>query len=318
MINIILHIGRHKTGTSSLQKYLYSYPDELSKYGYEYFEIIKKGYGHHHLAEPLAKGILKNTVEPNLLVDRIAGELESYFGWSCDKTYIISSEAFQNTDPKVIRQLFPQNKYNVKVVVYLREQADYLASSYAQKVHASLYTGTIYDYYKRGFDVDYLKFVNTWEYYFGKINVRFFDKKLLIQSDIVDDFTNSVLGFSSGVDKASLQDNNPSLGQKYVALKLEINKIINCNKVDKKSITGNQYKELGQRSQRENDNSYALPRILLNKVRSDSEAINKKLFELYYPGYDFTLKEHVFREFVASEKEALYILEEISKGDNNV
>ncbi|WP_324689914.1 hypothetical protein U0O11_10745 [Cobetia sp. D5] len=318
MINIILHIGRHKTGTSTLQKYLYSFPNELRKHGYEYFEVIKKGYGHHHIAEPLAKGVLKNTVDSNLLVERIAGELESYLEWSCDKTYIISSEAFQNTDPKVIRQLFPQNKYNVKVVVYFREQADYLASSYAQKVHASLYTGTIYDYYKRGFDVDYLKFINAWDHCFGKISVRFFDKKLLIQSDIVDDFTNSVLGFSSEIDKANLNDNNPSLGQKYVALKLKINKLINDNKVDKKLITGKQYKELGQRSQRENDNSYALPKSLLDKVRSDSEAINKKLFELYCPGYEFSLKEHVFREVVASEEEALYTLEEISKVDNIV
>ena len=58
MVKIFVHIGTHKTGTTSIQKFARSNEEKLKMKGFFYpgYSILgkKEHYGHHHIAHALA------------------------------------------------------------------------------------------------------------------------------------------------------------------------------------------------------------------------------------------------------------------------
>ena len=128
-------------------------------------------------------------------------------------TLLVSSEAFQNCDPLLVKEVFKE--HDVKVVLYIRNEADYLASAYNQKVHATNYKETIY-VYEKSFDIDYLKFLDSWSNCFKQLNVRIFDRNRLYRNDIVEDFILNSLKINNFQATDYLIQANPSLGGKLL------------------------------------------------------------------------------------------------------
>jgi hypothetical protein len=224
-MQILLHIGRHKSGTSSIQKSLY-YADNLVDYGYYYPKnIIKKGYAHHSFAESISYQRLKKYPDSNrnTVIDNAFKELLENL--NPDKINIISSEAFQNCSPENVK--YGLRHADVKVCVYIRNELEYLASSYAQRVHATDYVGTIEEYAKT-FNIDYGQFLAKWKSVFTNVSVRLFDKKHLLNSDVVDDFYFNILSIDDNFKiKKQYGRENPSLSNELV----EFKRIVNSKKL---------------------------------------------------------------------------------------
>ncbi len=149
MKNIIFHAGVHKTGSTFIQNVLRENEDFLAsnriacRVGGEVWDeltspIIYNAAGIRRLSEPYQKDFYKKELKD---------KVENWLG--CHDTLIISNEnLFGNSSVKANQgKLYPRAKdvveflldaladdYNVKMVFLVRDYADFLDSTYAQKI----------------------------------------------------------------------------------------------------------------------------------------------------------------------------------------
>jgi len=126
---IYLHIGTPKTGTSSLQKYLYKNKEELYKQSVLYPDYV---FNDRH--QSLVSAMINNDwLSFMQFFERIVEKLSNA------NTIVISSEGFYNYTAQFseVAKLFWQvisEITNFKVVVYIRRQDEFLESFYRQCV----------------------------------------------------------------------------------------------------------------------------------------------------------------------------------------
>lgn len=213
----ILHIGRHKSGTTSLQHFLFNNQEWLSKMGLYYPKTGLRPYAHHDLAlcfRPEDRNYSK--AKSQQLLKHFVNEIRKN-----SKISIISSEAFQHVNPALLLDTFIPNK--TKIIVYIREQIDYIISAYSQCVHANQMTETIYEYEKK-VNYDYDEFLKPWEKAYGIENIilKVFERDKLFKQELICDFFN-ILGYEDVPTK--LFEMNPTLGGSLLKFKLLINKL---------------------------------------------------------------------------------------------
>jgi hypothetical protein len=128
----ILHIGTHKTGTTSVQAALSSRRHALARRGYLYpvTSIPESTFGHHNLAWQVA-GDPRFSDETGTLED-LLGEIRG-----STQHVVLSSEDFESvaTQPDIFAgfvRTLQQGGLDVSLVVYLREQAGYAVSLYLE------------------------------------------------------------------------------------------------------------------------------------------------------------------------------------------
>lgn len=222
MRDLLLHIGRHKTGTTAIQFFLADNRKALQDHGYFVPTSGRVHAAHHQFARQLSPPQLATLGhEYDLAQLSSIRELEQEMtGVAQDLKAIVSSEVFQNCRPQAVQSAF--RHYNVSVVVYLRNQLEYLASSYAQRIHATNYTGSIEDFYA---DVHrqsyhYASFLKGWNDQFsGRVIARRYEAK-----SVVDDFTINALGVSWEAFKVRSARSNPSLNSLVTQFKCELNR----------------------------------------------------------------------------------------------
>ena len=208
MRNILLHIGRHKTGTTAIQHFLWYNRAALRGKGWLVPHAGRVNAGHHGFSRALAPGELKQDPTQDLTRIRALRQLRRELVDVEDQTrVVISSEAFQNCRPSDVAAAFEE--YVPRVIVYLRNQLDYLPSAYAQRVHGSNYQGTLEEYYTDIFQhgLDYYAFLQDWQTVFpDAFTVRRYNP-----ASIVEDFCAQGLGLTlQGLQKPQ-GDQNPSL-----------------------------------------------------------------------------------------------------------
>lgn len=286
MIDVILHIGRHKSGTSALQNFFIHNKKFLSEKGYCYPEKFLRGAGHHLLAEPLSnrniKGLSENELEFN--INELAISLDTCL--QDDKVYIISSEAFQNVPPKVVRKIFPSSRYNVTVFCYFREQVAYLASAYNQKIHATFYDQDIIDFERNVFSADYFNFAKGWAKYFPSFKFGVYERDQLVGSDIVEDFF-SKLGHCDLSGCVFPAINNPSLSNELLAYKLQINRLINQNSATLVGTKSQLYRYFSEKASVQLKDKFILDEKISVRVEEKYKCVNEQFFENFLPGSSF-------------------------------
>lgn len=218
MKTLHLHIGRHKSGTSSLQHIFSSKTDFLNKNNF-YYPLAGRGsiVAHHGLATAFNQRIFSTNKDAEKFVEGIRIELES-----CQQENIlISSEAFQNiTRLNNLKSFF--NLFDKTIIyIYFREPLDYLQSAYRQKVQNSNYHKS-FEEYAQETKFDYPRFLKNWKTVSDEVIVRFFNRDLLINNDVVDDFF-SLLNIDTSQVPKDL-NLNPSIGGNLLFYKLLLNK----------------------------------------------------------------------------------------------
>lgn len=179
MKQIILHIGTHKTGTSSLQYFLSTYEAALKEAG-----VLYPLGGRHELSpgrSALAHHALAHSVRGKVPSGgrRYWDALLEELARSREGTAVVSSEEFEGCEPEHVRQARAHlGAYRVKVVVYLRNRLDFLVSAYKQRVKAGRYCGTFGDFIREDARPGYGELLKRWADVFGAENVlaRVYDK----------------------------------------------------------------------------------------------------------------------------------------------
>ena len=194
--HIFLHIGRHKTGTTALQNLFYYNREKLwSDLGIYYPKAGLNRVAHHDIGQLFAAprietdADLDNAISQDV-VQRLLAEI-----YSCGAPQVLlSSESFQNANPEHVRALF--KGLDVTVIVYLRNQADYLASAYAQQIHGTTLT-TPFNRYCLGFlrAARFAHLIRRWSTAFaGNLSVGLYRTSVTSQNGLLLDFLQRHLG----------------------------------------------------------------------------------------------------------------------------
>jgi hypothetical protein len=212
MKKCFIHIGTHKTGTTSIQSFLHNNSDFLSQNQISYPTWIneKINAGHHFIATMIAANKLSKNKNNSLKISEFIREIKSS---DCD-TIIVSSEIFSTIDPKLVKNTFAD--FDCHIICFLRRQDDYLESLYREVVKNSEFSGNKHDFLKiilqeKQLEIDlyqnkynavfpfyYDRFLDKWADCFGK-------EKILVRAyDEPNTNGNSIEAFLKAIDLASV------------------------------------------------------------------------------------------------------------------
>lgn len=184
---IYLHVGMHKTGSTTIQYFLYDNKDTLLLHDFDYLtdNCVEKahqplGWSFHGVQSAIEKYCPWRE-------QGVINYLENEIIRSDKNNFIISSEnLFLLNDMEFIERFFNRFKgFEFKVLVYLREQASFVESWYCELVRA--------DYFKldKGIDdfvenpmynLDYNSVLMQWSRFVKKENIFIFDYSLISKS----------------------------------------------------------------------------------------------------------------------------------------
>lgn len=223
---LFIHIGPHKTGTSSLQRFLFSNRRVLLKRGVIYPTSHLAGrHAHHRIAfsvlgkvDPDDQRVPSRDAEIEPVLDEIRS--------SGADTAILSSEAFFAIGVEGIEFLLSTfREFSPAVVFYARRQDEAYVSTYTQvsKSFRNGYIKPIHTYLDRpdqmGSDLDIYDHAARWSRIFGKENVvsRLYGNRINVPEDFlrcVDDYRGAKKGILSSIDEFVLTasyNQSPSL-----------------------------------------------------------------------------------------------------------
>lgn len=243
---IYIHIGFMKTGTSAFQSFINDVSNKniLMKNDIYYPEINKKA--QNYLAFSLLDTIPPKVqhilpIERKTLYKNLINEIkeceEGNILLTSESYSLISSERFLgNNTPKKLYKLLKDNNFEIKIIIFIRRQDEYLESLYNQiiKRHnfTELYHKDINQFYIENIDLfDYQKIIDSWAEVFGENNliVKIYKKE-----------ENSVTNiFSSIVGNVEIKGvKNEIINEKISSKTLEFLRIANKFEINKER--GNQ------------------------------------------------------------------------------
>jgi hypothetical protein len=226
-VNLYLHIGTEKTGTTSIQKFFRSNRELLRRRGVLY--PVTPGNENHtgltvaalELARhgPLRK--IRGIHSPEEarkfradFVDQLAGEFQvGEFHTVVMSGEHCSSRLLDDGEVQWLKDFLSRHFEQIKIVVYIRRQDDYLLSTYSTAVKSGATVPlqipgeeTIENRY------DHWRLISRWARIFGRENIicRKYEKSALRSGDVVEDFLFAA-GLESGPDYVRPDNVNESL-----------------------------------------------------------------------------------------------------------
>ena len=209
MVALILHIGSHKTATTSLQHFCTKNTAALQAEGFYYPSPQNSAYTHNYLAANLVFDRMRDTrdyldkarlyAEKNNLHSVVLSG-ESFFAMTC--FFLDFYDRKRLHDDYFENELFYINAFKdmvadfteVKIIAYLRPQDSFAGSLYNQLVKATNGTTLRYqdclDKIKNCFN--YKGHIDLWAKAFGKKNVQVFNFDAC-KSDILRHFCDNAL-----------------------------------------------------------------------------------------------------------------------------
>jgi len=198
---LYLHIGFHKTGTSSLQEFFHNNRKELLKNGVCYIKSFDSRFPAN---VDLSWAINSNPPPWASFKEGSPSEIISFYNEQlksnvCDKV-IISSEDFclYDRQPETIKNLKHYlSDYDVKVVAYIRDPLEFVISLYCHAVRAGAVKCDLKTHisgHYKFFAADYHSRLALWLKIFGKENmiIKKYSPKEFVNGSLVDDFFNAI------------------------------------------------------------------------------------------------------------------------------
>lgn len=197
---VLIHIGTHKTGTTSIQDTLRASSDLLLRNGILFPEAgCPPGLsGQHMLAWALRADKQHKLPSPAPCVwDELLHEIEAVR----PKLAILSAESFSRMNRAEIKMVSKHLAgYSVSVALYLRHPMAYLKSAYSQQVKAGTCYRSFSEFVTQTIgDVNYKPIVQRWSEVFGMSNLHVRKFEAAVRSgSLIGDFA-KVAGIEEGI-----------------------------------------------------------------------------------------------------------------------
>lgn len=223
MGKLIIHAGIGKTGTSSIQVAMLKYKDELASQGIVAIE------SNQSKPELSAKHKLKWRKPRHPAWKELRKESRRLA--RTDKTAIISNETLWKRDEGDLRFLKKILRgFDITVVLYVREQVEYLESRTLQAVKQDRNSLQLdfsdpddpkgLEGFLSRFDehLDFLEVARRWDKVFGKgtVQARLYSRDVFTDGNVVADFFETVGASTEGMDLNT--EMNPSLSAPFAAI----------------------------------------------------------------------------------------------------
>ena len=210
-MELILHIGYNKTGTTSIQKFCHKNREILLKeFGIYYPNTY--GFEAHHIYSCALSKYFPSWVPKELRVSppdslflNIKAELETIK----PQKVLMSSEFFISIPHKLNKVVEYLTTDEIKIILYIRRQDKIIESMYTQGVKSFEPNNfPIFLISSIDVDLDFYRYIKTLEDSFRnsvnkefKIDIRIFFKDMYKDWDIIDDFCNAI-----GIKKSVFQE----------------------------------------------------------------------------------------------------------------
>ncbi|MEH6739348.1 MAG: hypothetical protein V7695_12480 [Sulfitobacter sp.] len=224
MKNVVLHIGMHKTGSSSIQSSLKNYRDETTRYAsfdeanhsIPMTTIFSSGRYEYHVWKNI--GLSKEEIDERR--ERYLEVLQKDIDDPNFKRLLISGEdigTLQNDDKRALVEFLKSRGCNVKIVCFVRSPNGYVASEMQELI-------------KHGWE-DVLQINPAYKWILWTFSEVLPKENLIVRnfSEILSEFADPVLGFASicGLERESfaLKRTNQSLSATATRLLYRLNKL---------------------------------------------------------------------------------------------
>lgn len=245
-MKVIVHIGTEKTGSTSIQKYLYQNRRRLNKAGFHYLQsgaarnsraLASFCTSDHKGDDFLASiGVVSSKEKAKFKRDYIKDfrvEIKSLPKHI--HTVIISSEHLHsrtnsheevNTVYELLSPLFSK----IKIVCYIREQLATSVSLYSTAIKSGKVTPFnkfLLNCKPDNIYYNYYEMLNNWNNIFGleSLDISLFDSKTFVNEDLLDDFTSKIHPELIGKLDKNIKVENESLTYPGQVLGKAINKV---------------------------------------------------------------------------------------------
>lgn len=223
MVKLYIHIGSHKTGSTTIQHALKEKSESGLKEGWRYVktpkcvkELMVVNEYNSTIVNNFKKALKKN-IKPHNEVTHHVMSSESIMG-NPDNGYKNSAIV-----ARILREA--TQEYDVSIIVYLRRQDDFVESMYTQNIHQgrSFDFNTFFDAFKSTEALNYRRILNDFELAFNKENLIVKSYHMASKMGLLNDFAGVI--DSRLLLESTKKRKNPS----YSKSALEIARICNPN-----------------------------------------------------------------------------------------
>lgn len=245
MKTLYLHIGTPKTGTTSIQSWIFKNQKALNKRSFyvpksfQRYDKIGIRRNAHFLVGHLGSSSVPFTKKENAIMydglEYVVNFFEQYDNIILSDENIWWSSSYDRTNLwDILLENAKQNNYIIKIIVYLRRQDQFLISRYNQLVKVGRTSEKFNEYVinvqtTRSDLLDYGKRIDGLSALFGKENVivRRFARDAFYQGDLIADFLQT-MGLTYDSDfVAPAEESNVSLPANLTELKRMTNSLDN-------------------------------------------------------------------------------------------
>ncbi len=232
MRTCIIHIGMHKTGSTSIQKSLYGFSDA------EFHYAALCGAANHSVAmfsmfsdtperHKLNRDMADDPVRMKAYLANAASDLDTSIRACGRRTLIISGEdiiRLRKPELKRMRERLSQDFGDIRIVAYVRPPLSYITSAFQQRVRSGGHIGfdlhQVYPNYRKRF--------SKFDEVFGRdrVALKLFDRRSLTGGDAVVDFC-STLGLN--FPKERIINGNESWSRQSICLIFQYNRYCSEN-----------------------------------------------------------------------------------------
>lgn len=223
MKKAIIHIGVHKTGTTSIQNWLWDNRAIISSsFGWNYLNDLAVNNAHHVIPWSVMPQFDGNPISRphRISIDKIKARVQKH------DRIILSSEPFCMADDgeaDIIRDIF--EGFETTIVIYIRRQDKLIQSEYVQRVKQEVFpltepfSGFSALWRSRVPSLDYFTLYKRWAQRFERVILKDFDTSVRI--GIIKSFL-QIIGAENAAPSQEVPE-NISLNYHYIAALREAN-----------------------------------------------------------------------------------------------
>ena len=279
---IYLHIGFHKTASSTIQHCMAMNRDELSRQGYLYpFSGIVWKVAHHNIVFQL-RDDQRYSPEVGGISDLVQEISESEAS-----SVIVSSEDFSFCDGAEIKEIYRilDKLGSVKIVVYIRRQDKWLQSRYAQITKSGYFREDFAASLAEGLDAaNFYQRLEPWAEVVQPQNVivRVLEKQQLVSGNVCIDFLDAC-GIQDVANIKFPQDQNISPSIKTLNTVRYVSDILKENRIfgEKIGVAANYIRKYADEHGWNEQRLMLVTPELFERIMSHLEADNRKLAQKY-------------------------------------